>query len=424
MRLLPAVLLASLVFLGAAGLAAPAPAVASVTPRACAAGWAGFEPTLGVDPAGVLFVSAVPSTDGLLYEPHVLRSADPCAGWADVSPRVGGQVVPPATFDPYVHVDADTGRVFTTDLAFLACPTLSFSDDAGAAWTTSAVSCGLATVQDHQTLFTGAPRPGLPAPVGYPNVVYECVALLVGSGCASSLDGGLTFGPSVPVYADGLCEEGSLTGHGAASRGGVVFLGRGDCGVPTVAVSRDEGLSWNVTAVSAPVGAPNHEVSVAVDDAGRAYAFWMGPDGHPYLATSDDLGGTWAPARDVAPAGVGRAILPSVVAGSAGRLALAYVASAPATPTLWDAYLAYSTDGGATFSTHRVNAAADPVARGDCQETGKWCAMGDFLDVVITPEGRAWMAYVDTCNGLCDAGGPAQGSTLWLATLDGAAGLR
>ncbi|MCA1676800.1 MAG: glycoside hydrolase, partial [Actinobacteria bacterium] len=135
------------------------------------------EPTMGIQKDGTMFFVG---TDG----PHadtpfgpaptklewpVMRSDDGGKTWTDVSPVVGDQRRHAmAGLDPMLHVDPDTGRVFTVDLQIVECHTVSFSDDDGDSWTTSE-ACGVA---DHQTVFTGPP---VTSPtIGYPNIVYDC----------------------------------------------------------------------------------------------------------------------------------------------------------------------------------------------------------------------------------------------------------
>ena len=150
-----------------------------------------------------------------------------------------------------IYVDPTTGRVFNFDLEG-ACNFLNYSDDKGASWTTNPLACGNIVV-DHKTIVTARPT-SLPT-VGYPNVVYWCSNRVADSTCGRSLDGGITWtATGTPAYtgydpaAGGLC--GGLTGHLAADPDGRIFLPKGHCGHPWVAISDDEGTTWTRVQVS------------------------------------------------------------------------------------------------------------------------------------------------------------------------------
>ncbi|HET7682866.1 MAG TPA: hypothetical protein VFK34_04280, partial [Marmoricola sp.] len=104
------------------------------------------------------------------------------------------------TFDPITFTDRGTGRTFSSQLA-LACSLFSFSDDAGQSWQPGQ-GCGVGTVLDHQTVGGGpfAAGAALQATTSYPDAVYYCAQNSYSGGCATSTDGGLTFGPVSPAY--------------------------------------------------------------------------------------------------------------------------------------------------------------------------------------------------------------------------------
>jgi hypothetical protein len=126
------------------------------------------EPTLGVTKQGTVFFVGF----GGLQMSQIVRSRDGGQTWEPTNP------VTPAendttSFDPYIHVDPDTGRVFNADLSLVACSIISTSDDEGETFLANGEVC---QHTDHQNLFTGPPPAGTPAPVGYPNVVYYCAS--------------------------------------------------------------------------------------------------------------------------------------------------------------------------------------------------------------------------------------------------------
>ncbi|HWG91489.1 MAG TPA: sialidase family protein, partial [Candidatus Thermoplasmatota archaeon] len=383
-----------------------------------------FEPTLGVDAEGRVFFGSY--KPGLPYFGLLRRSDDQGKTWKDVTPNLAGVVsLPPNSNDPYVHVDPDTDRIFLSDLQALQCSTLSFSDDAGATWTHNPVGCGhpvTAPIHDHQTVFTARPR--TVTPVGYPNVVYYCVNRQVETACATSLNGGLSFGPLRPLVIEGITNAGETgvicigghTAHGTSGPDGTAYLPTGQCeSFPIVAITKDDGLTWTVVRITKDVRVYGHEVAFAVDEAGNAYAFWIGKDDHlPYLAVSKDGGYTWGKPLMVAPPGVGTADFPTIAAGADGRIAFAYYGTAAAKPyadmgpeDTWNTYIGITTDALAatpTIITVTANDPADPVARGVCGGTRCNNAVGDFIDIVIDGEGRPWAAFVDACVAACVTG--------------------
>ncbi len=384
-----------------------------------------FEPTIGVHPDGTIFMSTfnrdAPSTFLLR------RSHDHGQTWEDVTPEVFGDVTfPPSSNDPYVYVD-DTGRVFLSDLQALLCSTLAWSDDKGDTWTVNPIGCGHPFgVHDHQTLFSAEPR--TVATIGYDKVVYYCVNRVADSACATSLNGGLTFGPLRPAVFPGVQTGdeagfcGGLHAHGTAAPDGTVYLPKGHCGKPWVAITKDDGVTWEAVKIS-DMDIRGHEVAVAVDEGGSVYAFWIGSDLRPYLAISLDGGYTWAEPIMVAPDGVGTTDWPTVTAGAAGHAAFAYYGTQTTKAydemdgeDTWNGYIGIWSNG--TITTVKVN--DDPLARGICGGT-RCQGVGDFIDITMAPDGRPWAAFVDVCHDACISGetGANEGGNLGVAgTLD------
>ncbi|HJP66806.1 MAG TPA: hypothetical protein VKA30_10945, partial [Actinomycetota bacterium] len=120
-------------------------------------GFGGWEPTLGIRPDGAMFYAGRNSN----LDPTVIRSTDRGATWQSAKPCTHS-----ISLDPYLWLDPDTGRIFDSDIgATITCSPVSYSDDSGDSWLTSAV-CGEA---DNQIMFGGPPPAGGPAPVDYPN---------------------------------------------------------------------------------------------------------------------------------------------------------------------------------------------------------------------------------------------------------------
>lgn len=415
----------------------PAPGVVAA---AFHTGLGAWEPTLGATSDGTLYVTGLQPnpTAGAAAEqaPVVLATRDRGQSFQVVSPALPtGDGMPLRTWDPYLYVDSETGRIFADDIFPIGCGMLRFTDDGGESWTTNPASCGNPNTNDHQTLVAATPRllPALPA---YPKVVYRCVQNVIPT-CATSLDGGLTFRPQVPVVdAEHACGPVPGTGHLAADAEGRVFLPF-PCGdSPAFATTDDDGLSWRVHIIDEGSVTDTHDVAIAPDEAGNLFALWV-HDSRMVFAASGDHGETWSAPRIVPTPGVTGTWFSALAAGAKGRVALAFLGTeapggyegrpepvcegAAGTPYVgvgppfactvgegwenvtWNAYLTFSVDAldpAATFTTVAANSADDPLARGLCG--GSRChGMYDFIDITIDPEGRPWASFVDVCNEAC-----------------------
>ena len=390
------------------------------------------EPTLGINKKGDVFYVGLEAS-GLNYEWPVLRLTKR-QKWEEVSPMVGPRRRHLTGLDPMLHLDRDTGRLFTADIqGVVGCSAMvSFSDDEGKSWSTSKV-CGLT---DHQNIFTGPPAQS--ATVGYPNVVYYCAAdggALAGystaSSCVKSLDGGLSWvRTGEPAFHDDPRQEGGflidghcagLTAHGFVNKQGTVYLPRGWCGQPWLAISTDEGRTWKrvqvanngmAEATEGEGGLEEHETAVAVDSKGTISYVWSARNRLPYLAVSRDGGDSWSKPMMIGVPRLRESNLPNMDIGADGRIAVAYIGSenAPggAQPTgagpaydkaTWNAYVTMTTDALAkdpVFYTTTVNALKDPLVIGDCSIV-RCQQIYDFIDLDIAPDGTPWVSLVDGC---------------------------
>ncbi|HVF53306.1 MAG TPA: sialidase family protein [Actinomycetota bacterium] len=396
----------------------------------------GAEPTLGVTSSGTVFFKGLDTSDtsGLAWP--LVATSDNGKTWTEV----GGQLGPTRTHafgqDPYFYVDPATDRIFDNDWTG-PCTQLSFSDNEGETWQESTI-CSLT---DHQNIFGGPPATS--TPIGYPNVVYYCAidagALAffgTATSCVKSIDGGLTWvRTGLPAFTDdptmtsdgmagipGHC--GGATGPGFVDTEGVVYLPRGFCDAPYLAISEDEGATWRRIQV-ADNGMPGsggsidnpliweHEAGVVVDPAGNIYYVYTARNRLPYLVVSRDGGETWGKPIMIGPPGIKEAWGPVIALGSKGGLALAYVGSTDAPggdapdgagseydEVTWHGYMSVTTNPLAKrprFHTSGINPVKDPLIVGSCAII-RCGVQFDFIDVVIAPDGTPWAAFVDGCT--------------------------
>lgn len=370
------------------------------------------EPTIAFSDEGDIFFAAanLGSDQGV----DVLRSENG-RRWEVASPRLGPADAHPITMDPYIYVDPETSRLFSVDLT-VACSLLSFSDDNGESWTTNPLGCGR-PVNDHQTLFAGPPSTS--TTLGYPSVVYYCFNDVATSSCTKSLDGGITFvttGEPAFTPADWSgsgCR--SLHGQGVTDQKGNVYLPKAHCGQPWLAISKDEGKTWQRVQV-ATNGVPNtaapSDPSVAVDQQGNVYYVWIAANRLPYLSISRSQGKTWTKPVMIGAPGVKEANLVTIAAGAEGRIAVAYVGSEnspyqkcnpeaecdrPYSRVTWNGYITVSSstlERTPLFFSGAVNPEENPFVTGRCGP-GRCYPLWDFIDVQIDPRGVPWAAFVD-----------------------------
>lgn len=376
------------------------------------------EPTIGVNKTGTAFFAAgdFDSEVAGLARTEVLRSKDGGKTWQSIQPQLilGDTTEPPASLDPYIYLEEDSGRLFSIDL-YGGCSWLLYSDNEGLSWHRNIAACGI-PVNDHQTLYSAPPPAGL-STLGFPEVLYYCFNQVASTACGRSLDGGDTFLPAgAPAFlgvdpnAGGFC--GGLSGQLMADNNGRVFLPKGHCGSPWVAVSNDAALTWQQVLVNNYIPAADTHTAVAADAAGNLYYLWFDAVNRlPYLSISTNHGQTWGTPYMIAPPGVHEVNFPAIAAGDAGRIAITFPGTAvrggadPNRP--WNSYVMVSTNmlsSNPLFVWTTANDPADPVHRGDCGP-GRCEGMFDFLDIVASPaDGRFWATATDTCTGDCVTG--------------------
>ena len=382
-----------------------------------------FEPTIGATSNGDLYFSTTPSHGVAIgWSANIAKSRDGGRSWKQVGPKMDSEhTMPPETNDPYIYVDPGTNRVFTFHMApILTCSIASYSDNGGKSWETNPRGCSVTGVWDHQTMVAAKPRSV--ETNGYPNVLHQCVNAVYAAMCSRSLDGGETWGPSVPAY---LNEEiantcGAQHGHLTASPDGRVYLPTSRCGTrPMVYISNDDGLTWRKSVI-ADKETPFVDPTVSVDSKGNLYAAFIDESGWLYYATSRNNGKKWSKAIRIAK---GYTVnMPVIVAGDPGKIAIAYPATddlpkgydthgyltAPPEDLIpkvaWGANYTVSYNGLASHPRFRtvVSTGTDPLARGRMCGRGTRCSYQvDFIEAVLGPDGRPYASFADGCMGKC-----------------------
>jgi hypothetical protein len=336
------------------------------------------------------------------------------ATWSDVSAKAANGCLVGSTksLDPILFTDHKTGRTFESQLSGVDSLTC-YTDDDGKTWNPS-TGGGIPSGVDHQTIGGGPyAASGIgPLPTSkYPNAVYYCSQDIATAFCATSHDGGTTFGNGVPTYS--LLDCGGLHGHVKVAPDGTAYLPNKGCGENAALVtSTDNGVSWKVNKV--PGSSPSDaDPSVGVGSNGTVYFGYVGADGLPAVSTSRDKGTTWSNNQPLGSEfGIKNAVFPTAVAGDDDRAAVAFLG----TPTagnyqdattfkgVWHLYVSTTYDGGKTWQTSDATP-TDPVQRGSICTGGTTCGndrnLLDFIDVTMDDHGRVEVGYADGCIDAC-----------------------
>lgn len=412
----------------------------------------GGEPSIGYDPI----------RDAVMFgaEGHETRMVFDASDPAKVTQTDVSAPTAQETLDSITFTDQHTGRTFDTQLLMM-CSATSFSDDAGATWTPS-TGCGADTFLDHESVGGGPFHAPVPLGVSsaYPDAVYYCAQNGFNASCAVSLDGGLTFQPgryisNTPANNPGDPYGGACSGlHGHIKVGpdGTAYVPIKGCGGtptagnltnaefygghPAVSVSTDNGNTWLVHTVPGGNNADESDNAVDIDKGNRVYMAWEDarypdPNDDTTLPTtsaaktaySDDNGKTWSAPVDLSTKlGVHNIQFPQVVAGDAGRAAVAFLGTnavgddqhngfvgPDGNPAVWHLYVSLTYDGGRSWATYDTTP-DHPVQRGciDLQGTSNKtitddniCSQRnllDFNDITVDSQGRVLVAYAEACT--------------------------
>ncbi|MFL6599453.1 MAG: hypothetical protein ACJ8KF_16040 [Chthoniobacterales bacterium] len=327
--------------------------------------------------------------------------------------------------DPIGFTDRDTGRVFVSELTLLSPDTvkISYTDNDGQTWVPDQTG-GIASAVDHETIGGGPYHAPLtsPPPPAYPNAVYYCSQDLETALCSRSDDGGLTYGPSIPMYVGTQC--GGLHGHVKVAPDGTVYVPNRDCsGTQSVVVSEDNGVTWAIRPVNTCTYAAKPSLigqgddpALSIDASGRVYFAFSNFGTSAGVAVSEDKGNTWRNMFDVGAAyGVHNVAFPTATAGDAGRAAVAFYGSTTRNGTstgnsndttftgVWHLYVAHTFDGGNTWTVSDATPTM-PMQRGGLLRGGGADTVRnlcDFFDITTDAQGRVLVGYNNGC-----AGGP------------------
>jgi hypothetical protein len=391
------------------------------------------EPTIGIDTkvnidkGGDLFYQA-------LYEILRIRfddSTSPAKATWEFKDAPNG-ISNKATTDPIFLADPTTGRLWALQLAGGDSLT-DISDDDGQTWSPD-ISGGIGTGVDHEGLGLGpypttAPGSLIPHPT-YPNALYYCSQQIATAYCARSDDGGLTYGPIVPIYNSATSKCVGLHGHPKVAPDGTVYVPNKGCGLDTpvlgtglvnMVVSEDAGATWTIRAVSDSTGSllSKGDPSVGIDKDGTVYLAYQNlNNNHLFVAVTHDKGVTYSPSVDVgALAGINYSVFPAVTAGDSGRAAVAFFGSTyngastnyehMSWPGVWYLYIATTYDGGNTWFVANTTPDNPIQGFGGIGNSGDNRNHYDFIDAQIDTQGRVIASNSIGCSAGCvNKGGP------------------
>lgn len=401
----------------------------------------GAEASIGVLADGTMFVNGM----DLLW-----RSRDQGRTW-DIAHDFQGPFAPFvqdqwSTSDPMLHIDPETERLFLLQMyPDTRCLYLATSDDAGETWTDDGPlaaapgfgSCGPIPWDDHPKIVTAPLGPDSPPGVmtqGYPRIVVVCAnkvaevgPTVLGTWCMTSYDGGRTFAHEVQAVPPAASCSGINGPPSVAPDGTLVVPVGGLAGVasncprtPGVAVSRDNGLTWEVRWMPGEHVNSGIDPDIAFTPDGTAYLVYTGPDSRTYLTRSPDQFQTWDGPWLLSPPGAVIDVFGVLVAGDDGRVSVAFLStpseqedlgipvdSSEARPgTMWHLWVATSIDAASpapTFVLQQVTPREDPVQvgcvwlRGGSGGPQQCRNLLDFIDMALLPDGRYVVAFTDGC---------------------------
>ncbi len=383
---------------------------------------AGGEPVVAVTGDGTILVSAHPgwthyhpSDDPThpgaeLIEPangqsYLWRSTDGGESWEHIgTPMADGQGPRGLGFgvsDPDFTITDD--RIYRTDLEALAAASVDWSDDDGQTWvegnplaSNGAVDRQWLASHDGTVYFTAnyfAPTPGRHVFASQDGIVWEQRGDIPG-----------------PCGGDFV----------ASPHDGTLYAGCGG----SIAVSTDEGASWEMRTVTGHEEEYERMTEPAVDSAGNVWTAWAVNETEVYLAGSPDKGETWPwiheLSGDVAHAlndtSEHTLVWPWVSAGSEGRVALSVFATPTPPPSdegpedrVWSVVTVAALDADREDPLAHGYVVKEGHHRGAICQSGTACQifslqgdpnsdrrLGDFFETTIDQDGNLHIVYSDT----------------------------
>src|SRR5205085_5855615 len=220
-------------------------------------------------------------------------------------------------------------------------------------------------------------------------------------------------------------------GHVKVGPDGTAYVPTADCdGHQALAETTNEGLTWSVEEIPGSTTQDESDPHLGIGPKGTLYLGWQGGDGadlgnkgyfsdarsegRAWISVKAAGSNTWRPPIDVgASLGIKNIQFPEVFAGDDSRAAYAFLGTTtagddqdPSFRGVWHVYVAYTYDGGQTWTT--VDATpTDPVQRGCIwlQGGSNPCRnLLDFMGSAIDKEGRVLIGYADGCTGVCADG--------------------
>ncbi|MBY4129263.1 exo-alpha-sialidase [Rhodococcus fascians] len=302
--------------------------------------------TLGVASDNTVFLAPAFTVDGV----GVLRSSDFGKSWRAAVPE-GMQV---SGHRPYLYFDDVEERLFLQTRRFDPVSrhllrtgfTLGVSGDRGETWRTRKVAskartdaktfAGPSNSRDGRVTYLSAPTPFAVRVRPLVNVTRQVIWRSYDGGVKWEVAGGFDIDPkNIP----GLPSREYVTfGAGVVGPDGSVYIGGRYGRRFAVAVSRDEGLTWDVRMIPGSALARYHNPlhfhllgsryrlpeSTAVDDEGNLYVVWPDREGVLHAAWSSDGAVTWSRPVVVSAPGVRDARFGAITATGSGRVGIAY----------------------------------------------------------------------------------------------------
>jgi hypothetical protein len=201
--------------------------------------------------------------------------SSPNSIWEDKSPASSVNSLDPILWTDSGNAGAGgTGRTIVSQLSGTTSLS-SYTDNDGDLWIPNQGGSGTSGV-DHQGVGGGPFHAPAPGGAIYPHAVYYCSQSIAAANCALSVNGGLTYGPAVPMYNLNQCA--GLHGHPKVGPDGTVYVPNSNCesdGILSytkqgVIVSEDNGITWNLRTVPGSV-AGQSDPSVEIGKGGRVY---------------------------------------------------------------------------------------------------------------------------------------------------------